>query len=337
MSEKEKEEEKNWSELPSELLHLIAKKLPDVLYFVRFRAVCKTWRSSAPLSDPPHQLPWLLEYTSSRGKHRTGLTKRQRYYSVSSGKTLTIPVKNRKQGLDLEWWRDQGYCSKYLTFADYSNTTLHFLNPLSRDRFSIHCTSAEWPSFDPHINKSVAHKGVFYDRCVLEQLYFPTLESCPADMSHECSHLNRLQKLSLNEVIYKYQLYKNENVSPRLRKSFLIESSQEQGLLRVLWFHDWHIENSVKFSVFHIYRLDSQTADGKPCWVRIADIGNQIIFLEKKNGFSLTARPSNRFRQGCIYFIYPQEGRPYEYDVLTGTVEKMPCPFKWCTWFLPGL
>lgn len=52
----------DWSDLPPELLELIAKKLKIHKDYVRFRAVCLAWRTAAP-KIPKHlpcQLPWLM-------------------------------------------------------------------------------------------------------------------------------------------------------------------------------------------------------------------------------------------------------------------------------------
>ncbi|KAJ4794033.1 F-box SKIP23-like protein (DUF295) [Rhynchospora pubera] len=358
------EKERDWSKLPAELIHVIAKNLPDLLDFIRFRTVCKAWRSSAPLSERPHQFPWLLEVIK-RTKYWRSLTEQQRYYSVSSGQTLMIPFQDGDP--ELKSWMEHALCTRYLNFRiDLAGVS--FFNPLTKHRFFMpyecpvricdpeipyslyyHGTGeGEWSFLDPQINKWIAHKGFFYLTDMLEKMYL-TPESCPADVSNqldedELAHNGLFYSTDMLEKMYftpeswpadvSNQLDKDELASRR-RRSFLVESPA--GILKVVLFHDWHLNSSVELSIFHIYWLDSATADGKPCWVRLADIDDQIIFLDFAGGFSLTARPSTGFRQGCIYFIDPQEEKPYMYDVLAGTVERIPCPFESCTWFLPGL
>ncbi|KAF5197619.1 hypothetical protein FRX31_012796, partial [Thalictrum thalictroides] len=56
--------EQNWSELPEELLRIIAKKIVFVHDFIRFGAVCHPWRS-VTLAIDKHELflksfPWLM-------------------------------------------------------------------------------------------------------------------------------------------------------------------------------------------------------------------------------------------------------------------------------------
>jgi hypothetical protein len=78
-------EERDWANLPTDVINLISKKLPKLTDFVHFLVVCKTWFSS----DQPPQLPWFIE-------DRTGyyplnpLYHELRLYSFFSGETVTI-------------------------------------------------------------------------------------------------------------------------------------------------------------------------------------------------------------------------------------------------------
>ncbi|KAJ3705072.1 hypothetical protein LUZ61_008777 [Rhynchospora tenuis] len=363
MSEEEKEKVKDWSELPAELIYLIAKKLPDLLDFIRFRTVCKTWCSSAPLSNPPYQLPWLLELFKTKYFPEGTLKKQQRFFSVSSGETITIPFKNRNP--KLEKWIKGGVCSYYLAFAD--GNIMSFFNPLTedlfllpsrdeilyfgspcmvwtgtapiRDRSILVLDRSNWIGYeniglqafyDPHSRKWVDQFGKFNSSCYWQGLFFSTCTSGPTEV-FDASSTELLHTIPPpdNELINN-PCGKNE-LARNLRQSYLVVSSSGV-IFRVSWFYGWR----VKDSVFHIYRLHYETVDGKTSWVQIRDIGDQIFFFEEMNGFSMTAGPSTRFREGCIYFI-DHEDEPYMHDVLAGTVERVACPFKRCTWFLPGL
>ncbi|KAJ3691385.1 hypothetical protein LUZ61_020549 [Rhynchospora tenuis] len=357
MSEEEKE--KDWSELPAELIHLIAKKLPDLLNFIRFRAVCKTWHSSAPLSDPPCQLPWLLELFHPEST----LERRQRFFSISSGEILTIPFTNRKP--ELEKWIKGGVCNHYLAFAD--GNTMSFFNPLSKDLFSLPPMNSYlflgspcmvWTGtapirdrsilvldridslriknicvrsfYDPHKSKWVDHFGRFDSCCYWQGLFFSTCARGPTKVFDACSKELLYTVLPPDSELTK-NLYDGNEHDRYLEQSYLVVSSGT--ILRVSRFYSWCLQRSI----FQVYRLHYETADGKPCWVQINDIGDQILFFEEMNGFSMTARPSTGFRAGCIYFIDLDEEKPYMYDILAGTIGRVPCPFKTCTWFLPGL
>lgn len=52
--------ERNWPQLPKELLEMISDQLTGLDDHVRFRAVCRSWASIRPPSRVPHQMPWLL-------------------------------------------------------------------------------------------------------------------------------------------------------------------------------------------------------------------------------------------------------------------------------------
>ncbi|KAJ4799860.1 F-box domain-containing protein [Rhynchospora pubera] len=72
-----------WSSLPSDLVHLISTKLPNLSDRIRCRAVCKMWRSSISVSDPNPCLPWFLRCAVDENEEIP-------YYSLSSNKTYKI-------------------------------------------------------------------------------------------------------------------------------------------------------------------------------------------------------------------------------------------------------
>ncbi|KAJ3696473.1 hypothetical protein LUZ61_000178 [Rhynchospora tenuis] len=362
------EEGKDWSELPSELIHVIAKKLPDIVDFIHFRSVCKAWRSSAPVSDPPYQLPWFLELFERDYLHTT-LRRRQQYYSVCSGEILTIPFTNRK--LKLNNWIQRGVCGHYLAFADQNERTVSFFNPLTADLFSppspqlrwgicnlstvwtgmdpirnrtilvlnhdilLQIDFGGWALYNPHNNEWVEQKGFFKSSCYWQGMFFSTHAHGPTEV-FDASTKQLLHTIPPPEDESLNSPDDSNDLARLLSESYLVLSSEM--ILRVLWFYDNEILETVEDSLFHIYRLvDYDRACGKPYWVRITDIGDQILFLEEMNGFSMTARPSTGFRQGCIYFIDPFDNTPYVHDLSAGTVESVPCPFNKCTWFLPGV
>ncbi|KAJ1691540.1 hypothetical protein LUZ63_015695 [Rhynchospora breviuscula] len=351
-----------WSELPTELLHLIVQKLSDLPDFIRLRAVCSVWRSSVPLSNRPHQYPWLLELFD-RGSFFS-LRRKQRFYSVCSGETLTIPFKNKK--LKPHSFIPGEIHSGYIPFADDSGKVLSFFNPLTKDRFSLPPTQYglgafrmvwtgsdpirnrsivvvnrdlertkerdEWALYDPSSSKWVETRGYFYNRvnCHWQGMVFSTCVGSNTEVfdAHSRKLLHKIPPPKIDSL-------QRKSIAQPLRKSYLVVSSGV--ILRVLWFYDFWVKKRIEKSVFHIYRLDYGRAEDKFCWERIDDIGDEIIFLGGMNGFSMTAKPSIGLKKGCIYFIDPYKNKPYMHDVLAGTVERLPCPFEKCAWFLPGL
>lgn len=355
------EKEKDWTELLPELIQIIAKKLPDLLDFIRFRATCKTWLFSTPLSDPPPQFPWFLELLEERyGLTDDTLSEKQRFYSVSSNQDLSIRLNKSKI---LHSWIEGGALGHYLPFADLREETLSFFNPLSKDQFLlprpflapynpwmvwngtdpirnrtiILVNYYGWVCYDPHRNKWAGQNRSFYKGCSCcywRGMFFSTYVSWETRVFDVSSRKLLHKILPPQDELIKHYTVDKGNLSWHSRKSYLVESLGI--ILRVSWFHekDKKIEEA---SMFHINRLEFDGLDGKPCWVRVDNIGNQILFLHNMNGFSMSATPSTGFREGCIYFINPDDDKPYVHDILAGTFERVPCPFKRCTWFLPSL
>lgn len=115
--------EDKWSQLPHELIHLIAQKLPDTGNFIRFRAVCTTWKDGAPLSNPPPQLPWILEHRGPRLQDRQHI----RFYCHSSSKMYCIRVVGRSS-----WLLGSGtFHGHIIATVDLVKTMLY--NPITRE------------------------------------------------------------------------------------------------------------------------------------------------------------------------------------------------------------
>ncbi|KAJ3709094.1 hypothetical protein LUZ61_012799 [Rhynchospora tenuis] len=96
------EQNMDWSELNLDLVHLISKKVPDLSDFVRFRAVCKRWRSAVPPSDPSPRFPWIYQ-------HRNSVLEDFDFYSLPYAKTITFESSDKEVGCAVS----VGYPVKY--------------------------------------------------------------------------------------------------------------------------------------------------------------------------------------------------------------------------------
>ncbi|KAF3330081.1 F-box protein [Carex littledalei] len=80
----------DWAELNLDLLPFIAHKLGDAIDFIRFRAVCKKWRSATNLSDKPPQLPWLMMLTKYHDMAEVC------FHALPSGKIFSLSFLNHR-------------------------------------------------------------------------------------------------------------------------------------------------------------------------------------------------------------------------------------------------
>ena len=73
----------DWTQLPQDLLQLIANKLTVYSDYVRFRAVCPHWGSSVPRVPRhlPPQFPWLM------------LPLSESHYSTTAPFTASLPTR----------------------------------------------------------------------------------------------------------------------------------------------------------------------------------------------------------------------------------------------------
>ncbi|KAJ3670713.1 hypothetical protein LUZ60_008139 [Juncus effusus] len=117
----------DWSELNTDLLRLIAKKLGDISNFVHFRVVCKHWRSAVPPSELPPQFPWFID----RVVNWRGGSSEIQFYSLYSNKTYTLHVPEADGKIPL------GPSNKYLCLTDFSCMTSILINPCTRSKIRV--------------------------------------------------------------------------------------------------------------------------------------------------------------------------------------------------------
>jgi Protein of unknown function (DUF295) len=340
-------ERMDWLKLPIDLISEITKKLPDICDFARARAVCKTW-GSIPLSSAPPQFPWVLEWQNPL---IPVLERDQRFYSLSSGETGTISVEESHWGKKI-----RGPYRDYLPLLAEKRVSL--LNPLTRAEITlppipIDCHWPIWISANrsandvmvvfqnvfepgkrgiwayhhPDNNKWVLVKGIFISCCYCHGMFFST----------QVGEDTKVFDVASKKLLHEIPPPESEIATVDGQISvvaYIVESSEE--ILRVSLYIDRH-DYKVEESVFHIHLLEFQGGKERPRWVKINSIGDQIIFLEEINGFSISAKPFAGFRGNCIYFIHGWSNKIHRYDIETGTMETMPCPFAMGCWYIPSL
>ncbi|GAB2289267.1 hypothetical protein Dimus_023572 [Dionaea muscipula] len=126
--------ERDWSDLPSELLVSISEKLMIYADYIRLRSVCLNWRSGLPTTPHhlPCQLPWLMlpplittSTSSSTSDHRRSC---RGFYNLVNNKVhyLNLPEASRPRRV----------CCSSLGWLVVVNETpeIYCLNPLTRSK-----------------------------------------------------------------------------------------------------------------------------------------------------------------------------------------------------------
>ncbi|XP_078154621.1 F-box protein At2g16300-like isoform X2 [Carex rostrata] len=360
----------DWSDLPPDLLLTISKRLLDIFDFIYFRAVCKKWRTATSISDLPPQIPWLLE---ERSNVKFGGSEDLRFYSLFSDKIRNIhcPPSRGKY-----LWGPPSHGYLYATNLDIINPTHSLLNPLTKDevmitletfgyRTSLLCMGPDPMGSDHYL--------------AFENGYFPnTIGFCqPRNCNLEWDYVEFPHPINyLGHGCFKGMYYMHESgtgntlvvdiasgdtcfsVPPppeTLNSSssdyvYFVESAEK--ILRVVkqqqQLNLLGLPVSNTTTSFDIYQLElDDVGDEKHKkeyrWVKTSSIGNQILFLDGRNGISITASETTHIMGNCIYYIQrcfddivQLSCDVYKYNIEDGRTEKVPSPFKeGYSWFVP--
>ncbi|KAJ3695923.1 hypothetical protein LUZ60_001300 [Juncus effusus] len=349
----------NWSDLPADLLHQISKNLPSLSDFLRFRSVCTSFRSATSASDPPPQLPWLLEHRDPSTTHNSTSL---RFYSLTSDSVHTVACPKS----DCKWLK--GPSHGYLLATHCTTDEMSLLNPFTGNEIALPFldVAAAWPDwigFDCVVvsgDSLVISGDSFYtdtdERTVafcrpgdkqwvtMGYSFFNSgghMYVCSKGMYFTVDKITKITKvidLASKTVLHVVPLADTETkkLESRLETfTYLVESAG--CILRVVQY---------VCLGFDIYRLDFGDGSVEPCWVRIDGIGEEMLFLDLFHGFrglSFSASDFAGFRGNCIYFLDEEFEKTKgcilcRYDIENDTVEVLSCPFeKGGTWIVPSL
>lgn len=344
----------DWSGLPPELLHLISNKFYKISDLIHFRGVCKTWRSSASVSHLPPQIPCFLTppYPGTTTLH---------FYSLSSEETHTV---------DAAICHDQtilGSSNGFLFTRHLANADLSLLNPVTNCKVSLPFLQIKrpeliWASPDPVRTDGYA-VGIFGNPGTPNRLKLSAFWR-PGEMKwtkinngsqRSCYHEGMyLTLLSISKVLAAYNVAAKTlpdvvppppgegPFSPPGALVYIVVSADL--VLLVLEHDDKYLP--VHQCRFDIYRLDFGTGKEQPSWVKISNIGDQILFLNVFSGFSISASCFEGFKRNSIYFLKEVDtgasyGSSYvlsRYDIEAGTAEVLPFPsVTGGMWFMRSL
>ncbi|XP_078153956.1 putative F-box/kelch-repeat protein At5g24040 [Carex rostrata] len=339
--------ERNWSELPQDILHLFSKKLPDISDFIHFCAVCKSWQFSAPVTDPPPQLPWLVEQRQQE-HHENGI---MRFYCLSSGKVHTITCPGSRRA----WLHGPG--CRYLLASYFESSEMYLLNPLTHDQ--IHFPFTNVPAFltdyigpDPIDGGNIVVILSGYGVVDMQRNTNANMMACWRPKADDCIFVAGVG-YSAN-AYYMGQYFSNDrvtgitNVVDITTKKLAYQVAPPDGANHFLTGRTIMVESGGKILrlcqhyeveqwLFDIYCLYFGDGEEKPCWKKITDIGDQMLFVQSYRGLSFCASNFAGFKGNCIYFL---KNWLYlcKYDIGDGTTEVLPCPFDYVgNWFVPSL
>jgi hypothetical protein len=332
-------QERGWSDLLPDMLHLISKRLPDLCDFARFRAVCKNWRSQAPLSDLPPQLPWLLT--------RPVASKNQlQFYSLSHDnfQTMSAPECCGKELM--------GPSEMYAFVSDQACNSLMLFNPLTGEEVPLPPIDLDWCFPICSSLNCTDHVAICGGKT---ESKIQTLALCrPGD--DKWTAIGKALEGCLM-IYYKgmYFVYNPETgvtnavdvtsgaviataPPPPMKLNCIVESSGE--LLGI------SCDNSLdQDGDCNIYRLEYE--EKKWNWVQLSSIDDRILLLDGGQGISIAARGSIQSEGNSIFYLGSHELIRFDgvsisyylskYDIEAKSWETKSLPsMEKPVWFLPS-
>ncbi|KAJ4799848.1 F-box domain-containing protein [Rhynchospora pubera] len=323
------------------LLHqdswLPARRLDDR---IRVRAVCKLWRSSISVSDPSPRLPWFLRFAGDGEEEII-------CYSLSSNKTYKIHCQQLRDayfegtaGSFILCCRD-GRPEPVSLFNPFNGLEIslpspnHFQvygvvsNPLQEDILAVSGTEARtgdiWSGFirpgeetwvirrwdiEYHFGVCVYYGGLWY---VNEHNAHTLIEDAATG--------------NIVSVILSPD-------SDLVLSQHMLETCGE-----ILIIFRCNATDKLEGTYFDIYRLDE--VRGNYQWVKIGDIGDRMLFLNRIGGFSLRNNELPGFKGNSIYFMdHDLQSNSIllcQHDLKNGTTEALPNFWgEGGTWIIPS-
>ncbi|XP_006661647.1 F-box protein At2g26160-like [Oryza brachyantha] len=351
----------DWSALPGDLLRLFSRRLHDPLDFLRFRAVCRTWRSAAAASPPPF-LPWLL----ARPVHPTARPSLS-FYSLSSAALRSVAAPSATCCL-------LGHASSHLLFSDHGHPSnpLLLANPLTGADLPL--PPSPFDAFAP-ITQGYYLPGpdspvVIYDAT---RVFFhhpgggggestsPGWTKVPVEdlVAENMYHAGKMfvcndrGRLTIFDATTLAVLGDAAPPPPppaatlhgdAFRCSSFVPSGDE--LLCVIRY--FRSKNKAQGELLEdpcaleVHRLEISSEKGaKPRWVQMRSIGDRMLFVGLYQGFSLRAADFAGLEGNCIYFFRMDRASRsfiYRFSMNDGHIDELPGPWMHaCTWFVPSL
>ncbi|KAJ4749673.1 F-box family protein [Rhynchospora pubera] len=354
--------DRNWEDLPPELIQSIAKQLGDLVEFLCFRLVCKKWRSATTRSSPPPQLPWLLNFDYNSSTFH--------FYSLSTCKVHAIHVE-KNLGFYHKWMTPSYHyifnCRDSFTGVGAVGPPFLY-NPLTQKSIKLPFLNVSYPMQVPFLNDShhfpflIGPSSIRTQECVAlmtntksnkKQILFcrpgdtewSIVEKGPHDdgaclfykgmvyINMDDTGVTKVVSLVTNSIVTLIPPPVFSTGGSREGFSYFVESLGV--LLGVRWSKgicETHVYG------LEVYQLLKENTYLK--WAKMDTLGDRILFVSSHNGYSFSARDCGGLEGNCIYYKALDDDREclMRYDFEKCVAEQVPCPLaKVVTWFMPSL
>ncbi|PIA26212.1 hypothetical protein AQUCO_09600040v1 [Aquilegia coerulea] len=326
----------NWSELPEEIIDLVAKRLPPYPNeFAQFSCVCKSWNSvlKKQNSNIIRCAPWLMLARSKNDKQfKKGSIRSFYCHSTKRLFNYYLPQAKRTRC----WGTPYGWL---LTFDLDRN--IHLLHPLSRVQISLPSQTTfehQWKGpctpevycqtfvtrFALASNPSIHESG----QCPLVMAIYGDIcrlaVASPGDKawtSVECSTSNYEDIIFFNGHFYAIScdgILRIIEVNTRQPKAkdfasppdniyvcstfYLVEFSGDLCMVERAFkgidadTPSYDYHNETTYFVVHKFDFYSKT------WTEVEDLGDHALFLGNNTSFAVSTSDYPEFRGNCIYF-----------------------------------
>ncbi|KAF3335594.1 F-box protein [Carex littledalei] len=366
---------RDWTELNPELLHLISKKLGNLSNFIRFRSVCKQWRSAADPADPPPQLPWLL-YPATLRREEANTNTDYTLYSLSSNSSSQIELPITYKGFRYHNTKEPsiGFIlvdqHKQILKPPYQLMVPYLFNPLTETKIHLPFTEVKYyfslyMGPDNKSNSGMVKSGV--------HLVVYTIQNSELEIWSWRSDSNEITKFKIPFLTFVVGYYKGKIFvylsETRETKVFDMTTEAEMNiviphpveclhfnlfveamgdLLAVAYPHPG--EGGRDSHQVKVYRLEHTDVFGQCRWIKLKGIGERVLFLgSPAAGFCLSASDFEGLRGNCIYYMrdckdvnekdgFRHYNRLLRYDMENGSSEELlNCVALSATWFMPCL
>ncbi|KAJ4808066.1 F-box SKIP23-like protein (DUF295) [Rhynchospora pubera] len=322
---------RDWSDLPVDILSIISTKLPILKDVIHFRAICKSWRSAVPLSDPLPRPPWIFMDDECIPRTLT-------FFSLDSF-NYCIDI-SKIEGMQLV-----GTTYKHMVVLDEANNSMFLLNPITKKLVPLPPFGKKYPRAH-HIGvETIQSEDLVVIRVKLPH-ELVLLLCRPGDKEWK---MVEVPDVNHGHIYHKGMYYINSgstmvvdidssetmstipppiDMTSDMRFSYLIENF---GDLLGVWKNKLWC-GSVNEYRFGLYKLENRNQ--QPQWIKMNNIGDRILFLNSSTGFCFRAGDFPGFKENCIYFfsarfkrspIGPQEEffDLCKYDIKTDKTEEL--------------